>query len=108
MRAIIARVISASSMEKSKAPSALKAPMVTTACLALKRAICSMASAPIFCSDSGRYSPPIMNTRLPLAPILPAISSELVITVMRLSLASSRAKNSVVVPVSISTLSPRA
>jgi hypothetical protein len=48
VRAIIALVISASSIEKSKAPSALNAPMVTTACSALKRAICSIAKAPVF------------------------------------------------------------
>lgn len=59
----------------------------------------------MLCFDSGRYSPPIMNTLLPLALMLPAISNELVITVMTLSLASCLAKKSVVVLVSIYMLS---
>ena len=65
-----------------------------------------MARAPTFCSDSGRYSPPIMNARLPEAPTLPAINSELVITVRWLWRASSRANSRVVVPVSMKMLSP--
>ena len=79
--AIMARAISASSMEKSMAPSPFSAPTVITACSALNRAICSMARAPTFCSGFRAVLAADHECTVAGGAALPAINSELVITV---------------------------
>ena len=102
----MARAISASSMEKIHGAIAVQRADGDHRMLGVEPGDLLDGQGADVLFDSGRYSPPIMNARLPEAPTLPAINSELVITVRWLWRASSRANSRVVVPVSMKMLSP--